>query len=174
MFAAPTTKSATENSDLGVTGMQQSRRVFLHLAGSASLCVLGLGAGLRPRFARAADARPVFEATAIDDALKALGLNDPTESTEVEFKAPDIAENGAVVPLEIESKLPNTRSITILVEKNPHVMSAEFTFPEGTEPFVATRVKVAESSLIHAVVKTDAGAFYTTKLVKVTLGGCGG
>ena len=154
--------------------MQPSRRVFLHLAGSAGLSALALFVGFRPRFARAADARPVFEATAIPEALKALGMSDPKESTEIAFKAPDIAENGAVVPVEIESKLPNTRSIVILVEKNPHVMSASFAIPEGTEPFVAARVKVAESSLIHAVVNTDAGTFYTTKLVKVTLGGCGG
>ena len=70
--------------------------------------------------------------------------------------------------------MPKTRSILLLVEKNPHVMSASFQFPEGTDPYVATRVKVAESSVIHAVVTTDDGAFYTTRLVKVTLGGCGG
>jgi sulfur-oxidizing protein SoxY len=154
--------------------MQPSRRAFLQIAGSAGLSALAFIAGALPRLVRAADPRPVFEATTMPAALKALGLSDPKESTEIAFKAPDIAENGAVVPVEIESKLPNTRSIAILVEKNPHVMSAEFAIPEGTEPFVATRVKVAESSLIHAVVKTDAGAFYTTKLVKVTLGGCGG
>lgn len=154
--------------------MSQTRRVFLQLTGSAGLSALALAAGLTPWTARAADTRPAFEATAIKDALEKLGASDPKESTEIAFKAPDIAENGAVVPVEIESKLPNTRSIAILVEKNPHVMSAEFAIPEGTEPFVATRVKVAESSLIHAVVKTDTGAFYTTRLVKVTLGGCGG
>ncbi len=154
--------------------MTQSRRVFLHLAGSAGLSALALVAGLLPRWARAVDSRQAFEATAIPAALKALGLSDPKESAEIVFKAPDIAENGAVEPVEIESKLPHTRAIAILVEKNPHVLSAEFALPDGTEPFVATRIKVAESSLIHAVVTTDAGVFYTTKLVKVTLGGCGG
>jgi sulfur-oxidizing protein SoxY len=154
--------------------MQHSRRSFLHAAASTGIAVWSLAAGFLPRLAFAGDSRPAFDATAIADALKAIGISDPKQSSEIAFKAPDIAENGAVVPVEIESKLPNTRAIAILVEKNPHVMSASFDIPEGTEPFVATRVKVAESSLIHAVVRTDAGAFYATKLVKVTLGGCGG
>ncbi len=151
-----------------------TRRSFLQLAGGAGISAWALTAGLLPRAAFAADARPAFDTTSIADALKAIGAEGAKESAEIAFKAPDIAENGAVVPVEIESKLPNTRSIAILVEKNPHVMTAQFSFPEGAEAFVSTRVKVAESSIIHAVVKTDAGAFYTTKLVKVTLGGCGG
>lgn len=120
------------------------------------------------------DERAPFMAESLAEAYKAMGVSGPQESADIAFKAPDIAENGAVVPVEVESKLANTRSITILVEKNPHVLSAEFAIPDGTEPYVATRVKVAESSNIHAVVKTDAGVFYTSKLVKVTLGGCGG
>lgn len=151
-----------------------TRRTFLQLAVGAGCAAWALATGVLPRAAFAADARPAFDTTAIADALKAIGAEGAKESSEIAFKAPDIAENGAVVPLEIESKLPNTRSIAVLVEKNPHVMTAQFAFPEGTEPFVSTRIKVAESSVIHAVVKTDAGAFYTTKLVKVTLGGCGG
>ncbi|MGD9603277.1 MAG: thiosulfate oxidation carrier protein SoxY [Gammaproteobacteria bacterium] len=151
-----------------------TRRSFMTQVARAGVSAWALAAGLLPRAVFAGDPRPAFDATAITEALKAIGAEGAKESTEIAFKAPDIAENGAVVPVEIESKLPNTRGIAILVEKNPHVMSAEFAFPDGTEPFVATRVKVAESSLIHAVVKTDAGAFYTTKLVKVTLGGCGG
>lgn len=154
--------------------MQHTRRSFLHVAASAGISAWAVATGFLPRLAFAADQRPAFDATAIPEALKAIGAADAKESTEIAFKTPDIAENGAVVPVEVESKLPNTRSIAILVEKNPHVMSAEFAIPDGTEPFIATRVKVAESSLLHAVVKTDAGAFYTTKLVKVTLGGCGG
>lgn len=153
--------------------MQQNRRRFLIRAGQAGLSLWAFTLGLG-RAARAADARPLFEATAMDQALKELGAEGAKESAEIAFKAPDIAENGAVVPVEIESRLPDTRSIAILVEKNPHVMSAAFEIPEGTEPFVATRVKVAESSNLLAVVRTDAGVFYATRLVKVTLGGCGG
>ncbi|MBK6658005.1 MAG: thiosulfate oxidation carrier protein SoxY [Proteobacteria bacterium] len=150
-----------------------TRRTFLQRATYAAVCAW-FSSGLLPRMAHAAEARPAFEATAVADALKALGAEGAKESTDITFKAPDIAENGAVVPLEIESRIANTRSIAILVEKNPHVMTAQFNFPDGTEPYVSTRVKVAESSVLHAVVKTDAGAFYITRLVKVTLGGCGG
>lgn len=151
-----------------------SRRNFLSLALSGGLSAVAFGAGLLPTLVGAAEKRAAFAADGVAAALEALGLNEHQASTEINLKLPEIAENGAAVPVEIESKLPNTRSISILVEKNPHAMSAEFNFPEGTEPFVATRVKVAESSLIHVVVKTHAGVFHTSKLVKVTLGGCGG
>ena len=154
--------------------MSPARRTFLLRLGHTGLAALTLASGLLPRFARAEEARPAFMATAVADALKALGIGNPAKSDAISFKAPDIAENGAAVPVEVESTLPKTRSILLLVEKNPHVMSASFQFPEGTDPYVATRVKVAESSVIHAVVTTDDGAFYTTRLVKVTLGGCGG
>lgn len=154
--------------------MQQARRSFLASVSRLVLAGVATTAGVLPRGTRAAETRPAFTATTIADALQALAASDARQSADIIFKAPDIAENGAVVPVEIESKLANTRSITILVENNPHVMSGTFNFPEGTEPFVATRVKVAASALIHALVKTDAGAFYTTKMVKVTLGGCGG
>jgi|SaaInlStandDraft_2_1057019.scaffolds.fasta_scaffold174346_3 sulfur-oxidizing protein SoxY len=151
-----------------------SRRSFLSLALSGGLSAVAFGAGLLPTLVGAVEKRAAFAADGVAAALEALGLNEHQASTKINLKLPEIAENGAAVPVEIESKLPNTRSISILVEKNPHAMSAEFNFPEGTEPFVATRVKVAESSLIHVVVKTDAGVFHTSKLVKVTLGGCGG
>ena len=154
--------------------MQHSRRSFLLTAGQATLACAAAVAGLLPRWVWAAESRPAFTAPSIADALKVLDASNPKPSTDIAFRAPDIAENGTVVPLEIESKLPNTRSIIILVEKNPHVMTAAFTIPAGTEPFVSTRVKVAESSNIHVIVRTDAGAFIVTKLVKVTLGGCGG
>jgi sulfur-oxidizing protein SoxY len=154
--------------------MNQQRRMFLQSCGRLGLYALAVGAGMRAIPAIAEETRPAFESRTLDDVYKALGVSGVKESADIAFKAPDIAENGAVVPLEIESKLPNTRSISILVEKNPHVLSASFSIPDGTEPFVATRVKVAESSNVHAVVVTDAGAFYTKKLVKVTLGGCGG
>ena len=96
------------------------------------------------------------------------------KSTDIQLKAPPIAENGAVVPVMVESKLPNTQTIAIISEKNPHALSAAFHIPEGTEPYVLTRVKIAETSKLYALVKTDKGFFYTDQLVKVTLGGCGG
>jgi len=154
--------------------MPVTRRLFLQRATAAVLGLLGGTGGFLPRFARAEDPRPAFAATALADALAALGAADAQPSDQIQFKTPEIAENGAVVPVEVESRLPGTRAIAILVEKNPHVMSAEFTIPDGTEPYVATRVKVAESSNVMAVVKTDQGVFTASRLVKVTLGGCGG
>jgi sulfur-oxidizing protein SoxY len=151
--------------------MPLSRRNFLVTALQASVSTLTL---LVPRWVLAAERRPAFEANAIDAALQALGLPPPQESTEILFKAPEIAENGAVVPVEVESRLPYTRAMLLLVEKNPHVLSGRFEFPAGTEPFFATRVKMAETSRIHAIALTDKGNFSTTRLVKVTLGGCGG
>jgi sulfur-oxidizing protein SoxY len=154
--------------------MSYSRRYFLQTAAKVGAYAFVLAAGIHARLAVAAEQRPAFQAENLQDALKALDASGAQESADITFKAPDIAENGAVVPVDVESKLANTRSITILVEKNPHAMSAEFLIPEGTDPYVATRVKVAETSNLLAVVKTDAGSFYATKLVKVTLGGCGG
>lgn len=154
--------------------MQATRRRVLKLGGGVAITALcGLGALYVP-LARAAESRPAFLATGLADALKALGVADAKASNDIAIKAPDIAENGAVVPIEVESKIAGTRIIAVLVEKNPHVMSAEFTIPEGTEPFVGMRAKVAESSNIHVVVKTDNGTFTASRLVKVTLGGCGG
>jgi sulfur-oxidizing protein SoxY len=126
-----------------------------------------------PRLAVAGN-REAFDGRTLDEVVKALGGSGAKPSADIRFKAPDIAENGAVVPVEVESPLPGTQAIAIVVEKNPHVLSANFEIPSGTEPFVATRVKVAETSNMYALVKTDAGYFYAQKLVKVTLGGCGG
>ncbi|MBM4226600.1 MAG: thiosulfate oxidation carrier protein SoxY [Gammaproteobacteria bacterium] len=154
--------------------MKKTRRGFLALTGQLGLAAATLATGLFSRLAQAVDARPAFEATSFKEALASIGVTEHKASAEIILKAPDIAENGAVVPVEVTSKLPGTRSIALLVEKNPHQMSAEFMIPEGTEAFVSTRLKVAETSDVYAVVKTDAGVFHAAKVVKVTLGGCGG
>lgn len=154
--------------------MRNSRRHFLAFTSRLGLVALGTVSGLFGRLAFARDAREAFEAVDMKQALAAIGVTEMKDSADIVLKTPDIAENGAVVPVEVTSSLPGTRGIAVLVEKNPHQLSAEFSIPEGTEPFVATRVKVAETSLIHAIVKTDAGVFHTARTVKVTLGGCGG
>jgi sulfur-oxidizing protein SoxY len=88
---------------------------------------------------------------------------------------PQIAENGAVVPISVSSKIPGTDAIAIFIEKNPNKLAANFYFPEGTAPALSTRVKMSESSLVHALVKTkDNKYFLATREIKVTLGGCGG
>ena len=88
--------------------------------------------------------------------------------------APDIAENGAVVPVGATSKLPNTTEIYLLVEKNPMPLSAGFIIPAGTAPEVQTRLKMGQSSNVIAIVKADGKLYSATKETKVTLGGCGG
>ncbi len=122
--------------------------------------------------ARAADA-PGFGAKTLDDAFAAIG-GKPADSKDITITSPDIAENGAVVPIAVTSAIPKTEAIYILVEKNPFPLTAVFTIPDGTEPYVATRAKMGESSKVYAVVKADGKLYATSKETKVTLGGCGG
>ena len=111
-----------------------------------------------------------------DDALKALGANGaPQASDAVSLTAPDIAENGAVVPLVIASTLPDVKQLVLLVEKNPSALVATFKVTPDVEANFSTRTKMGESSDVYAVAITaDGKAHYTKKEVKVTLGGCGG
>jgi sulfur-oxidizing protein SoxY len=161
--------------------MKVSRRRFLQVSTGGSAALLLASSALIARIAAAApsplaagDNRKQFEAQSLDDVVKQLGGKSAQLSDEIHLKAPEIAENGAVVPIEIESKLPGTKLIAIVSEKNPHALSATFNVPAGTEPYVSTRVKVAETSKVIALVQTDQGFFYAERLVKVTLGGCGG
>jgi sulfur-oxidizing protein SoxY len=118
--------------------------------------------------------KAAFETKSVADTVKAMGGSAPVESKDIVINSPDIAENGAVVPVSVTSKLPKTQEIYILVEKNPQPLTATFTIPEGTEPFVSTRVKMGQSTNVYAVVKADGKLYSTTKETKVTLGGCGG
>ncbi|GLW60120.1 thiosulfate oxidation carrier protein SoxY [Hydrogenophilus thermoluteolus] len=135
-----------------------------------------VGSGfLQPRTAHAArQMENAFQAKKLDEALQALGAANATESGDVVLTAPDIAENGAVVPMEIESKLPNTEAIALFIEKNPNPLSAVFHFTSDALPRVKTRVKMGQSSDVVAVVKAGGKYYMTKKEVKVTLGGCGG
>lgn len=161
--------------------MNMSRRAFLQASATGTAMLAVFATGLVPALATAAtsplaagDNRKPFEAHTLDDVVKALGGTSAQPSTDISFQAPAIAENGAVVPLVVESKLPGTRLIAIVSEKNPHALTAAFHIPDGTDPYIMTRVKIAETSKVHALVQTDKGFFYTEQLVKVTLGGCGG
>ena len=127
---------------------------------------------LRPRLSWAWN-KAAFESKALADALKSLGAANPIESRDITITAPDIAENGAVVPVAVTSKIPNTQSIAILAEKNPFPLAASFDMAGGGEAYVSVRLKMGQTSNVHAIVKAD-GKFYTTaKEVKVTIGGCG-
>jgi sulfur-oxidizing protein SoxY len=119
--------------------------------------------------------KAAFETKSLNEAVKAMGGDAPIESKDIAFvNTPDIAENGAVVPFTIQSKIPKTEQIALLVEKNPNVLVASFNIPDGTEPWVNTRAKMGQTSNVFAVVKADGKYYYAAKEVKVTLGGCGG
>lgn len=156
--------------------MNQTRREVLRAGGGAGLlALLGAAGFVVPNAAFAADwNKAAFEGKTIQEAFKALGAASPANSTDILMKAPDIAENGAVVPVNIESKIPGTESIALLIEKNPSPLAASFDIPAGTELSVTTRVKMAETSNVYALVKANGKYFVAKKEVKVTLGGCGG
>jgi sulfur-oxidizing protein SoxY len=153
--------------------MDNARRSFLAVAGGASALA---AAGLLK--AGAADAatwnKQGFEAKAYNDAVKGLGASNLIDSKDIAITAPDIAENGAVVPVAITSKIPNTQSISIVAEKNPFPLAATFDVSGAVEPYASVRLKLGQTSNVRAIVKTTDGKFYTTaKEVKVTVGGCG-
>jgi sulfur-oxidizing protein SoxY len=157
--------------------MDLVRRTLLRSAGAGGALFAALAAGvLKPSAVLAADTgHAAFEAKETMAALKALGASNPSESKELMLTAPEIAENGAVVPVEVVSKLANTVSIAILVDKNPFPLSASFDLAENALPEVSVRLKLSQTSIVRAVAKTADGKFYTAqKEVKVTIGGCGG
>ena len=157
--------------------MDSGRRDALKTGGSVSLLTLLAAAGwLKPGEAVAQGAwnKAAFEAKSMPDAYKAMG-GSPAQSKDIAFvSTPDIAENGAVVPIGVTSSVPKTEQIAILVEKNPNMLAATFDIPAGTEPTVTTRVKMGQSSNVYALVKADGKYYVAQKEVKVTLGGCGG
>jgi len=141
---------------------------------SAQVAALMAGAGLLPTAAHAAWPQAAFEAKNMAEAAKAFGGGAPVESKDVTITGPDIAENGAVVPVAVTSNIPGTEQIAILVEKNPNTLAADFIIPAGTEPFVSTRVKMGQTSMVYAAVKAGGKWYVASKEIKVTLGGCGG
>ena len=142
---------------------------------SAKVAGLLAAAGLLPGHAFAAWNSTAFDAKTVADALKALGAGAPVESRDVTLTAPDIAENGAVVPMGVATTLPNVKQMLIIVEKNPNTLIARFDVNPAVETNYLTRAKMAQSSDVYAVaITTDNKALYAKKEVKVTLGGCGG
>ena len=158
--------------------MNSGRRKILQGTGGMAVMGLAMAAGLfKPGSAWAQQAwnKAAFDTKSLADAVKAMGGANPTESKDIQFvNTPDIAENGAVVPFTIVSKIPKTEQMALLVEKNPNILAASFTIPEGTEPWINTRAKMGQTSNVIALVKADGKYYYAAKEVKVTLGGCGG
>jgi sulfur-oxidizing protein SoxY len=155
--------------------MNPSRRTALKTGTLATAYALAAAAGLIPGISQAQWNDKAFEMKNLKEAAAALGGTSYAETKEVNWgSTPEIAENGAVVPVSITSNLPKTESIAILVEKNPNALSAAFTIPAGTDPTVSTRVKMGQTSNVFALVKADGKFFVATREIKVTLGGCGG
>ena len=151
-----------------MTAMNPLRRISLRLAGA-------LAAGLiLPLRAFAAWNKEAFQSRTAADALKGLGVAATSDSKDIVIEAPQIAENGQVVPVEVTSHLPNTKSIAVVIEKNPFPLAARFEFGAGALPYVKVNVKMGESSFVRVVAEAGGRFYSASKEIKVTIGGCGG
>ena len=154
-----------------------TRRLILQ--GAASVALVGLGNlpfSLAPAYAAANDKYPedAFKQKSDADAIKSLYGKSAEPSDKVKLDAPEIAENGAVVPISVSSTLPDVTSISILVAENPNALAASYVIPEGTLPSVANRLKMQKTTNVIAIVEAGGKLYSATKEVKVTVGGCGG
>ena len=129
---------------------------------------------LRPLQALAAEwNKAAFDARNVNDALKSAGIVSPTPSADIVIKAPEIAENGAQVPVDIVSQVPGTDAVFVFVDKNPQPFVGSFSFKNGAEPFISTRIKMGETSNLRVVARAGGKDFMAIREVKVTIGGCG-
>jgi len=145
------------------------------LTGSAKVLALMASAGLLPQTALANWTAAAFDAKTLADAVKALGGNAPVASGDVTITGPDIAENGAVVPVGVSTNLPGVKRLAVLVEKNPSALAAVFDVTDAVDANFNTRVKMGQSSNVMAVaMMADGRVLFAQKEIKVTLGGCGG
>ncbi|MBD3670961.1 MAG: thiosulfate oxidation carrier protein SoxY [Gammaproteobacteria bacterium] len=157
--------------------MNQSRRTFLKASLAVGGVAVAAGAGLLApsRVLAASWPDKAFAATSVKDALSILeGSADTTESKDISVDAPDIAENGAVVSIGVETSLPSTESISIMVPKNANPLAAQYLLSKDAEGYINLRVKMRETSDVIAVVQSNGKLYSAKKSVKVTLGGCGG
>jgi len=153
--------------------MRSARRKFLRASGAvvaaAAVGRLGVEEAAAAEWNKAG-----FQSKAVADVLKSLGATQVADSKDVLIKAPDIAENGAVVPVEVTSRIPNTQSISIVADRNPFPLVATFDFAGGAEGYASARLKMGQTSNVRAIVKADGKYFAAVREVKVTIGGCGG
>ena len=146
-----------------------NRRLFIRFLGVVA------GIVLLPLRAFAARPRAAFDSTTTDDALSKLyGTSDTVGTDKIRIKAPDIAENGAIVPITVKFDIANAESVAIIAENNPAPLTASFALSEHSGGLVSTRIKMGETSPVHAVIKAGDTVYRVTKEVKVTIGGCGG
>jgi sulfur-oxidizing protein SoxY len=150
--------------------MPIGRRLFLH----GTVAFAGWLAFPRAVLAAVWPAKAFSETAASQAMTELFGTDRTTPSTAVSLSAPEVAENGAVVPVSVKATLENVSSVSIVVEKNPRPLAISFDIPPGTLPDVACRIKMAQTSQVMAVVQTDSGLYSASREVKVTIGGCGG
>lgn len=141
------------------------------LGALAALVVAGV---LKPAQALAAWSKEAFAQKSTDEAMKSLGMPQAETSKGIVIEAPQIAENGAVVPIEVTSNIPGTTALAVLIEKNPFPLTAKFNFSEGALPYVKLNAKMGETSDVRVVATAGGKHYAATKEIKVTIGGCGG
>ena len=141
------------------------------LQGAGALLLAGL---LKPLAALAAWNKAAFSSKSSADALKNLGTPSAEASGGIVIEAPQIAENGAVVPIEVTSNIPGTTSLAVLVEKNPYPLVAKFEFMDGALPFVKINAKMGETSDVRVIATAGGKHYQAAREIKVTIGGCGG
>jgi sulfur-oxidizing protein SoxY len=159
------------------SGFSATRRLILQ--GAATVVLIGvanIGFGLAPAFAAANDKYPeeAFKQKGDADAIKSLYGMTAEPSDKVKLDAPEIAENGAVVPISVSTSLTDVTSISFLVAENPNALAASYRIPPGTLPSVSNRLKMAKTSNVIAIVEAGGKLYSATREVKVTVGGCGG
>jgi sulfur-oxidizing protein SoxY len=157
--------------------LEFSRRLILQGVGMVALVGLGnIPFSLAPAFAAANDKYPeeAFKQKSDADAIKSLYGKAPEASDKIKVDAPEIAENGSVVPVSVTTSLADVSSISFLVSENPVALVASYKIPAGTLPSVANRIKMAKTSNVVVVVEAGGKLYSATKEVKVTVGGCGG
>ncbi len=152
-----------------------TRRLVLQGAGAVALIGLGFG-NMAPALAAANDKYPeeAFRQKSDADAIKALYGKTAEPSDKVKLDAPEIAENGAVVPIAVTTTLPDVTSISFFASENPNALAASYVIPAGTLPAIANRLKMAKTCNVTAIVESGGKLYSATKEVKVTVGGCGG
>jgi sulfur-oxidizing protein SoxY len=152
--------------------MNSLRRIFISRV--FTLGAIAVAGVLRPLNALAADWNKVaFDAKTLPEALKGAGVQNAVESKDIIIKAPDIAENSAVVPVEVNCKIPGAQTISLFADKNPQPLIAQFQIADGVEPYISTRIKMGDTGNIRVVVLAAGKNYTASKEVKVTIGGCG-
>jgi sulfur-oxidizing protein SoxY len=156
--------------------MNALRRNMLKGTGAAGAVAVAVAAGLlKPGAALAATWNAAaFESKNVADALKGLGTPAAADSKDITIKAPDIAENGAVVPVEVTASMAGVDRIIIMAEKNVRPLLADFSLAHGAQGYISTRIKMGQTANVRAIVMAGGKAFQAAKEVKVTIGGCGG